>query len=179
VVVAQSVIVETPRLTLRRLEAEDAPFMLELLNEPSFIQNIGDRGVRTIEDAVEYIAKGPQASYARFGFGLYLVTLRDSGASIGICGILKRDELPEPDIGFAFLPAYWSQGYALESGAAVRDYGRDTLGLKRLLAIVNPSNDSSIRLLEKLGFTFESMVTLPTGPRELQLFGCNIALRRW
>jgi ribosomal-protein-alanine N-acetyltransferase len=115
-------VLTTPRLALRELTETDAPFMLQLLNEPSFIRNIGDRGVRTVEDAREYITNGPQASYARFGFGLYLVELRPALTPIGICGLLKRDQLPEPDIGFAFLPAYWSQGYAKEAAAAVRDH---------------------------------------------------------
>jgi [ribosomal protein S5]-alanine N-acetyltransferase len=164
----------TPRLALRALSEEDAPFILGLLNEPSFIRNIGDRGVRTIEDAVAYIENGPLVSYARFGFGLYLVTLNNTGASIGICGILKRDALPEPDIGFAFLPAYWSQGYALESATAVKDYARTAIGLPRLLAIVNPSNSSSIRLLEKLGFAYESMTRLSGEAHDVKLYTCAL-----
>ena len=113
-------LLETPRLELRRLTVDDAPFMLGLLNEPSFIQFIGDRGVRTIEEAQTYISLGPMASYARFGFGLYLVELKSPRTPIGICGILKREELPEPDIGFAFRPAFWSQGYAWEAASAVK-----------------------------------------------------------
>lgn len=162
--------IETPRLALRRLSVDDAPFMLELLNEPSFIRNIGDRGVRTVEDAREYITLGPIASYERFGFGLYLVERKTPPALIGICGLLKRDELPEPDIGFAFLPAYWSQGYALEAAAAVRDHARDVLGLPRLLAIVNPSNASSLRLLERLGFSYESMTRLTGESHDVRLY---------
>src|SRR5207245_8990901 len=130
----------------------DAPFVLGLLNEPSFIRNIGDRGVRTLDDARAYIATGPMASYVRFGFGLYVVELKALRIPIGICGILKRDELPEPDLGFAFLPAHWSQGYGLESATAIRDYARGTFALPRLLAIVNPANEPSITLLEKLVF---------------------------
>lgn len=151
--------------------------MLALLNEPSFIRNIGDRGVRTVEDARDYIMRGPIASYARFGFGLYLVQLKAQLLPIGICGILKRDELPEPDIGFAFLPAYWSQGYALEAAAAVRDYARDTLDMPRLLAIVSPSNVTSTRLLERLGFTFESMTRLDAAAPEVKLYGCTFVPR--
>jgi ribosomal-protein-alanine N-acetyltransferase len=151
--------------------------MLALLNEPSFIRNIGDRGVRTVEDARDYIMRGPIASYARFGFGLYLVQLKALLLPIGICGILKRDELPEPDIGFAFLPAYWSQGYALEAAAAVRDYARDTLDMPRLLAIVSPSNVTSTRLLERLGFTFESMTQLDGAAPEVKLYGCTFVPR--
>jgi ribosomal-protein-alanine N-acetyltransferase len=164
----------TSRLALRALTDADAPFMLELLNEPSFIRNIGDRGVRTVEDAREYITLGPQASYTRFGFGLYLVELRTPPAPIGICGILKRDQLPEPDIGFAFRPAYWSQGYALEAATAVRDYARDALGLPRLLAIVSPANASSIRLLERLGFGYESMTRLGAEASDVKLYSCRL-----
>ena len=167
-------LLETARLAIRLLSEDDAPFMLSLLNEPSFIRNIGDRGVRTIEDARAYIALGPMASYSRFGFGLYLVELKPPRPVIGICGILKRDELPEPDIGFAFLPAYWSQGYALESATAVRDYARDALGLRRLLAIVSPSNDSSIRLLERLGFSCESLTRLTPEGHDVKLYTCAL-----
>jgi ribosomal-protein-alanine N-acetyltransferase len=162
-------LLETSRLVLRRLAEDDAPFILALLNEPSFIRNIGDRGVRTIDEARGYIALGPVASYERFGFGLYLVELKAPRTPIGICGILKRDHLPEPDIGFAFLPAYWSQGYAWEAASAVTAYARDTLALPQLLAIVSPSNDSSIRLLEKLGFSFTSLMKL-TPEAEVKLY---------
>ena len=167
-------LLETSRLAVRLLTEDDAPFMLALLNEPSFIQNIGDRGVRTIADARAYVALGPMASYDRFGFGLYLVELKAPAAPIGICGILKRDELPEPDIGFAFLPAYWSQGYALESATAVRDYARDGLRLPRLLAIVSPANAGSIRLLERLGFQFTSLTRLTPEARDVKLYTCSL-----
>jgi RimJ/RimL family protein N-acetyltransferase len=167
-------LLETARLALRNLSEDDAPFMLGLLNEPSFIRNIGDRGVRTLDDARDYITRGPVASYARFGFGLYLVELKAPRAPIGICGILKRDALPEPDIGFAFLPAYWSQGYAFESASAVKDYARGALGLTRLLAIVNPTNGGSIRLLEKLGFTCESVMRLGAESHDVQVYSCPL-----
>ena len=160
----------TARLRLRELTVADAPFILRLLNEPSFIENIGDRGVRTVEDARVYIENGPVASYIRFGFGLYLVELSLSGEPIGICGILQRDALPDPDLGFAFLPAYWGQGFAFEAAAEVRRYARTELGVGRLLAITNPQNDPSIRLLEKLGFRFEGMMRLENDETELKLF---------
>jgi [ribosomal protein S5]-alanine N-acetyltransferase len=161
---------ETDRLRIRELTTADAPFMLALLNEPSFIRNIGDRGVRTLDDARRYVESGPIASYARHGFGLCRVERVEDGAPIGICGLLKRDELPDADLGFAFLPAYWSKGYALESATAVVSHARDALRLSRLLAIVNPSNAGSIRLLEKLGFTYERMVRLTEKSAELKLF---------
>jgi ribosomal-protein-alanine N-acetyltransferase len=169
------IVIETPRLTLRRLTTDDAAFMLTLLNEPSFIRHIGDRGVRTIADAEAYITAGPLASYERFGFGLYLVELKPWGPSIGICGLLKRETLDAVDIGFAFLPRFWSRGYAVESASAVRDHARDEIGLGRLVAIVDPVNDGSIRVLEKLGFTFERMVRLGDEAKDLQLFGCDLS----
>jgi [ribosomal protein S5]-alanine N-acetyltransferase len=167
-------LLETRRLQLRRLSEDDAPFVLRLLNEPSFIRNIGDRGVRTLDDARAYIAEGPIASYERHRFGLYLVELKEPRTPIGICGLLQRDVLPEPDLGFAFVPEFWSQGYGLESAAAVRDYARETLGLPRLLAIVNPANAGSIRLLEKLGFGYTSMTRLAPEAADVKLYTCNL-----
>jgi [ribosomal protein S5]-alanine N-acetyltransferase len=161
---------ETERLLLRRLSADDAEFIVELLNEPSFIRNIGDRGVRTIEDARQYILKGPIACYAQFGFGLYLVELKDSSSPIGMCGLLKRDSLKDVDIGFAFLPRFWSKGYAYESASAVMDYGRKVLRLTRIVALTAPDNQGSIRVLEKIGLRFEKVVTLPEYGGENKLF---------
>src|SRR5580700_8038038 len=129
------IVTETERLILRRLSTDDDAFILELLNEPSFLQNIGDRGVRTLEDARGYILKGPVASYERFGFGLFLVALKETAVPLGICGLLKRDALEDVDIGFAFLPRFWSQGYAFESAAAVMAFGREALGIRRVVAI--------------------------------------------
>src|ERR1043166_3210050 len=111
-------VLETDRLLLRWLNDDDAPFILELLNDPSFIRFIGDKGVRTLDDARNYILNGPVASYEKFGYGLYATELKDGSVPIGMCGILKRDTLPHPDIGFAFLPRYWNKGYAFESAAA-------------------------------------------------------------
>jgi len=166
-------ILETERLTLRQFSAEDAAFILELVNEPSFIQNIGDRGVRTLSDAVRYIEAGPVTSYARNGFGLYLVTLKESGESIGMCGLIKRDALDDVDIGYAFLPRFWSKGYAVEAALAVKEQGRN-LGLTRLVAITDPANAGSIRVLEKIGFTFEKMIRLSADDIELKLFGVEL-----
>jgi RimJ/RimL family protein N-acetyltransferase len=167
-------VVETDRLILRRLSPEDAEFILKLLNEPSWLRFIGDKGIRTIEDARDYILKGPVEMYSRLGFGLYLVELKDEGLSIGICGLIKRDSLKDVDIGFAFLPKYWGQGYASEAASAVMDYGRATLGLKRIVAITSVDNDSSAKLLEKLGFRFEGMLRLANDSAEVRLYGTNI-----
>jgi len=168
------VVLETNRLRLRRLSVDDAEFILRLLNEPSFIQNIGDRGVRTIDDARSYITNGPVASYDRHGFGLYLVELKLSGAAIGICGLLKRDTLEDVDIGYALLPEFWSNGYALESASEVTSDAREVLGLKRVLAVTNPDNESSIRLLEKIGFRFERFVRLSEDAVEVMLFASDV-----
>ena len=167
-------ILETDRLQLRLLSVDDAEFILRLLNEPSFIQNIGDRGVRTIDDARAYILKGPIASYEKFGFGLWMVETRFESTPIGICGLLKRDVLADVDIGYALLPEFWSQGYALESASAVTSYASESLGLKRVVAVVNADNQSSIRLLEKMGFKYERMVRLSEGAPEIKLFAADV-----
>ena len=148
-------LITTARLVLRELTSDDSDFILELLNEPSFLQQIGDKGVRTREDARLYIETGPRASYARHGFGLYAVILQDGGETAGICGLLKREALEDPDVGFAFLPRFWSKGYAFESAAAVLQHARSALGLTRILAITSPGNTASIQLLGRLGFLFE------------------------
>ena len=167
-------ILETDRLRLRRLSLDDAEFILRLLNDPSFIQNIGDRGVRTIDDARAYILNGPIASYEKFGFGLWMVETRPEGAPIGICGLLKRDVLADVDIGYALLPEFWSKGYALESASAVMAYASEMLGLKRVVAVTNSDNKSSIRLLEKMAFKYEKMVRLSEGAPEIKLFAAEV-----
>lgn len=166
-------VLTTARLALRELADEDAPFILELLNEPSFIRNIGDRGVRTLDDAREYMRKGPAASYAQHGFGLWLVELKDGKTPIGMCGLLKRDTLEDPDIGFAYLPAFQSKGYGFEAASAVLDWVRRSLDLPRVVAIVNADNDASARLLEKLGMRFERMVQPFAGEPPLRLFAVS------
>jgi RimJ/RimL family protein N-acetyltransferase len=163
-------VLETERLRLRELTAEDAPFILELLNDPDFIRYIADRGVRTEAQAREYIAKGPAASYAANGFGLLLVQLKHEGTPIGVCGLIRREGLEDVDVGFAFLPAYRVKGYAHEAARAVLAHGREALGLGRIVAIVSPDNERSIRLLEKLGMRFEQMVTLPGDDEEIRLY---------
>ena len=167
-------ILETERLVLRQFSVEDADFILRLLNEPSFIRNIGDRGVRTLDDARSYILRVPIASYERNGFGLYLVMLKETGESIGMCGLIKREELEDVDIGYAFLPEYWSKGFAVESALAVKVYARDIIGLKRLVAITDPENQGSIRVLEKIGLRFEKMIRLSEDDIELKLLAADI-----
>lgn len=169
----RSTICETERLTIRRLALKDAPFILALLNDPDFLRNIGDRNARTIADARRYLARGPMASYRLHGHGLYLVSITATGDSIGICGLLKRDTLDDVDIGFAFLPQFRRRGYAIESARAMLAYARTGLGLSRVVAIVQPGNERSIQLLERLGMRIERTVRMPPDDRELLLFGAG------
>ena len=166
-------ILETERLALRELCAGDASFLVELLNQPSFHRYIGDRGVRTEEDALRYLAEGPGASYAAHGFGLWAMTpldQQDRGSPIGICGLLKRDTLTDVDLGFALLPQYWRRGYTREAAAAVLEHARNELGLRRVVAITRADNTASIALLEGLGMHFVDEVTLGEDPQKLMLY---------
>ncbi|WP_338865928.1 GNAT family N-acetyltransferase [Myxococcus stipitatus] len=163
-------VLETERLILRKVVREDAPFILGLLNEPSWLRFIGDRGVRTLEGAQDYITQVPQAQYAREGFGLYLVERKSDGVPMGMCGLLKRDSLEHVDIGYALMPSFWGQGYALEAVSAALAQGRRDFGLKRVAAIVSNDNASSIKLLEKLGFQFERYIRMPGATEDISLF---------
>jgi RimJ/RimL family protein N-acetyltransferase len=164
------IVLETERLVLRRLTADDAAFILELLNEPSFLRFIGDRGVRSLDDARRYIETGPMAMYAEHGFGMFLTELKEDAVPIGICGLMKREALPDVDVGFAFLPRFWSRGYALESATAVVELGRRAFGLKRITGITKPDNRSSIKVLERLGLTFEKLVKLSAAGEDTALY---------
>lgn len=148
------IVLETDRLLVRHFTLEDSELILRILNEPSFLQNIGDRGVRTLEQASAYLREGPIKSYEMHGHGAYVVALKESLQPIGLCGLIKRDAFKDVDIGYAFLPEFWSKGYALEAAAAVLDYGLNTLRLPKIIALVSPANAGSIKLLEKLGFAF-------------------------
>lgn len=154
-------ILTTPRLQLRPLTEADAPFALALLNEPSFLANIGDKGVRDLAQARAYLREGPLASYAAHGHGLLAVVDRGRGITLGLCGLLRREGLPAPDLGYAFLPAHGGRGFATEAGRAVRDHGHRELGFRRLLALVTPGNTPSLRVLAKLGFRAEGSLRLP------------------
>jgi RimJ/RimL family protein N-acetyltransferase len=164
------VILETDRLRLRRISTDDASFVLELLNEPSWIHFIGDKGVRTIQDARAYIVNGPVAMYSHHGFGLYLTELKDGDIPIGICGLIKREALDDVDIGFALLPVFRGHGYACEAAAAVMAYGREVLGMTRIVAIVSPENGASMKLLRKLGLRFERKIRLKDDAHEIDLY---------
>jgi ribosomal-protein-alanine N-acetyltransferase len=162
-------VVETDHLILRKFSIEDAPFILELLNQPAWLRFIGDRSVRTIEDAERYIRQGPMESYERLGFGLWLTELKDGLVPIGMCGLIKRESLEDVDIGYALLPEFWSKGYAFEAACAAMEYGKRVLKLERIVAIVTPDNERSIKLLERIGLKFESTLREPDGS-ELYLY---------
>jgi len=166
-------ILETKRTILREVIEDDAKFILDLLNQPLFIKYIGDRNVRTVQQARDYIENRFMESYKKFGFGMWAVELKETNAPIGICGFVKRDLLPDADIGFAFLPQFEKQGYAFETADAVMKYGKDVLGLNRVLAITSQDNKNSGKLLEKINFRFESLIKLPHDTEELKLFSWN------
>ena len=163
-------ILETERLLIREMDsALDAEFVFELLNTPKFIKYIGDRNVRSVEQARDFIENRYRQSYRDHGYGLYAVELKADTTAVGMCGFVRRDTLPAPDIGFAFLPEHEGKGYGVESAKAVMEFGRDSLGFTTVLAITSQDNDTSGRLLEKLGFAFEDLMDFPDGEK-LKLF---------
>lgn len=164
------VVAETSRLRIRHLLAADAAFICQLLNEPSFIENIADKGVRTELDALHYMAEGPVKSYQQHGYGLFLVEDNASRQPLGLCGLLFRDFLQETDIGFAFLPQYWGQGYAYEAAAAVMHFGYSKLNLKRIVGLTSAGNTTSVKLLHRLGLRFEKMVLMLPSQEYVQLY---------
>jgi len=167
------IVLQTERLRLRHMEPGDAAFMLGLLNDPAWHRYIGDRGIRTLEGARDYIVKGPMEMHARLGFGFDVVERKEDGCPIGVCGLAKRDFLDDVDIGYAFLPQYGGQGYAIEAAQGVMAHAR-ALGLHRIVATVRPDNSASIRLLEKLGMHVERTIRAPDTERELQLFALDL-----
>jgi RimJ/RimL family protein N-acetyltransferase len=169
-----SSIATTERLALRQLTLDDAAFIRELLNEPGWLRFIGDRGVRTLEDARAYLERVPMTLYAKHGFGLYAVERRADGAPIGMCGLIRRDVLPDPDIGFALLSRHEGHGYALEAAQGVVRHAREDVKLRRLAAIVNPDNERSIRLLARLGMRFERTIRMPNEERDVSLYGMSL-----
>lgn len=167
-------ILSTERLALSVITPDDAAFYLELINDPSWIANISDKGIRTLEAARASILDGPIASQHTLGFSLYVVRRQSDGAAMGICGLIKRDSLKDVDIGYAFLPRYVGQGYALEAAQAVVQYADSVLGLARLAAITSPDNQRSNRLLQKLGFHLEQVLVLQGEERMTNLYGLTL-----
>ena len=168
-------VAETARLRLRELASSDAAFVVELLNDPDFLTHVGDRGVRTIEDARRYIASGPGASYVRYGFGLYVVELKAPAVAAGLCGLLRRDTHPDVEIGFALLPRFRRRGYTLEAARAVMQLALGPLGLTRIVALAAPANLASIRILEALGLAFERVGNFTEDGSESCLFVLDAA----
>ena len=155
------IVLETERLILRKLRVADAAFILELMNEPAFIEHVADRGLQTEADAARYLADKILPTYERFGFGFYRVDLKESEIAIGICGLVKRDSLDDPDIGFSILQRFCGKGYAWEAATAVLNYGRTVLGLTQICGVTAPGNQISIHLLEKLGLKIQRKIHLP------------------
>jgi RimJ/RimL family protein N-acetyltransferase len=168
-------ILESERLLIRPFQYGDCAFLVRLLNEPSFIRNVEDKGIRTQAQAAVFLTQGPMASYREHGHGLCLVALKGSGQAIGMCGLLKRNQAPAIDLGYAFLPECWGRGYALEAAAATLDFGRRSLGLLRASAIVAPDNTRSIALLVKLGFGFEQWLPIPGGDGTVAVYARELS----
>ena len=166
-------ILETNRLILREVTLDDGQFIFDLLNTPKFKKYIGDRGVNSLEESREFIDTKYRQSYIDHGYGLYAIETKDDGKSVGVCGFVRRDSLPGPDIGFAFLPEFEGKGYGFESAKAVMDFGRDTLGFTNLFAITSQDNEVSGKLLAKLGFTFGELISMPNG-ETLKLFKTHL-----
>jgi [ribosomal protein S5]-alanine N-acetyltransferase len=166
-------VLETPRLILRRLALDDAGFIFRLVNDPSWLRFIGDKNVHNLDDARRYLREGPLDMYQRYGFGMYLVEERAGAAPVGMCGLIKRDTLPDVDVGYAFLPEFRGKGYAYEAAAAVLTHGNRQFDLKRIVAITTPSNEASIRVLEKAGMKFERLLELTPGDP------VNLFAREW
>lgn len=164
-------VLDTERLRLRWFAPTDAGFILQLLNEPSWIANIGDRNVHTLTEAEAWITDRLIAGYHRQGFGFWAVERLADDALVGMCGLIKRDTLPEVDVGYAFLPAYWGQGYAREVAAASLAYARDVVGLSRVLAITGPDNVASARVLEAIGMRYLDTRVLEGETRLTRVFG--------
>ena len=169
-----SIVLETDRLILRHFTEEDASFMLELLNTEGWLTFIGDRNVKTEEDARRYLRIGPLLSYEQYGFGMWLVELKSKQAPIGICGILKRKTLEHPDIGFAFLPEFGGKGYAFEAASATLAFAKNTLHLPNILAITVPHNQASISLLEKIGLKYQQTIDHADTGEKLLLYSTNV-----
>lgn len=166
-------ILETERLILREYQIEDAPFIFKLLNTPTWLKYIGDRGVYNVEDAEKYITNRLRKSYAESGFGFWMTELKASGTPVGMCGLVKRDTLEYVDIGFAFLPEFERKGFGSESASATLDFAKNQLKLNRIVAITVPENVNSIKLLEKIGLSFEKMIQDGEDEEELMLFGVD------
>lgn len=168
-----SQICSSERLIIRHLDLNDAEFIFQLLNQDSWLRFIGDKQIHDLDAARKYLTEGPLAMYQQHGFGLFAVQRKMDNQVIGLCGLIKRDTLPDIDIGFAFLDEFSGLGYAHEAALSIKDYAQNTLKLTRLIAIVNPANQRSMRLLEKIGLAFESQISLSEDKPCLNLMALN------
>lgn len=166
-------ILSTERLRLRLITADDAAFYYELVNDPTWLEHIGDKGIRSIEAARSAIIDGPIAMQARYGHSLYVMERKNDGLALGLCGLIKRDTLPDADIGYAIRPAHFGQGYTYEAAQAVVALAREQLGFKRLMGITNPGNINSINLLQKLGLRFVEATRLPPDDRPTNIYAIS------
>ena len=167
--------IETARLEIRRFDIQDAPFILRLVNEPAWLEHIGDKGVASVESAEKYLKNGPLAMYEQHGFGLNMVVLKESRAPVGMCGLLKRDSLADVDIGFAFLENYWGRGLARESVIAMLRHARECFQFERVVAITSPMNVRSESLLGRVGFRFDRKIRLEADSDLLNLWLCDFS----
>ena len=167
---------ETNRLIISELSLKDAPFFLKLVNTPNWIKYIGDRNVKTLKEAEDYLLNGTLKSYEEFGFGFYKLYHKEENKTIGICGLIKREQLEEVDLGFAFLPGFEGQGFGNEASLAIIALAKNRFHLKKLLAITLPMNSNSIKLLEKLGFTYQKNIKPFDDDEELLLFAKQLDL---
>ena len=167
-------LMETERLRLRPVTVDDTALMLAVWNDPAFIENVADRQIRSVEQAREAIENGAQKLFEDYGYGPYCMSLKTDGSMIGICGLFRRENLEDPDIGFGVLPDYCGKGYAGEAAAAVVDYARSELRIDRIAAIVSPTNVASISLIEKLGLTFVRMITMPGDDEAICLYSKSL-----
>ena len=163
-------VLETERLLLVPLSYDHCEFIFELVNEPSFKRFIGDKDVNSLEDARQYLREGPIGVYERFGYGMFRVSVKDTESPAGICGLMKRKGFEDPDLGFAFLNRFRNLGYANESADAVMKYAFGELKLDRIIAMADPENEPSLKLLRKLGFTYERDVRMPEDDHDINLF---------
>ena len=167
-------IAQSSRLNLRQIDTKDAVFILKLLNDPAFLRYVGDKKVRDLKSAQAYILAGPVASYQAFGYGLYLLELLESKIPIGICGLIKRDFLQYSDLGFALLPEYCGKGYAFEAAQVTVELARDKFQMTKIVAFTAIDNRRSIKLLEKLGMSFDRCINLPDDDDQVNLYSCNL-----
>lgn len=167
-------LITTDRLLIRKFNLDDAGFIFILLNSETWIKYIGNRNIKNLEDAKNYIVNSPLYFYQKFGFGPYLVALKDTYEPVGMCSLIKRDTLEEVDLGFAYLDPFIGKGFAYEASKAIIEFSKNTLALKKLVAITLPDNTPSIKLLEKLGFHYQNRIQFPNEKEELMLFSLTL-----